>query len=89
MTTSWRRVDQVLDRRLPDGIMLLHVERGDPVVVTGPGLDVWDALAQPSSVRALAERFAARYDVGVDQIEGDLLPLLEDLEARALVTRSP
>jgi hypothetical protein len=89
MTDRWQRADEVLSRRLPDGVIVLSLHRGDPLVVTGPGGELWDLLADERStsevVAALAEHFGAEPTTVHDEI----VPLLHDLRERGLLVTGP
>ena len=53
--------------------------------VEGTALRIWEALAQPTSVRALVERLVARYEVEPARCRREVLAFLEQLLAQGLV----
>lgn len=88
MTTVWARGRGVAWRRVSGGAVLLPPAAAEPILVTGPGAVVWELLATPSDLPALAESISTEYGVNVDQVGSDLTPFLEALADCAVVTRS-
>ncbi|MCU0268916.1 MAG: PqqD family protein [Acidimicrobiales bacterium] len=84
--TRWVRSAQVLERLLPHGILLLALDGDEPILVTGPGPDLWHVLDEPRTLAELAGLLGARYDADADVVARDLAPVLERLEASRLVT---
>ncbi len=79
--TRFRRRQEALWRRVPDGVIVLQPS-GDPVSVTGPGRALWDALAVGGTRTELARRLSSTFDVEehravevVDEVLGHLVDL--------------
>ena len=89
MTDRWQRADDVLSRRLPDGVIVLSLQTGDPLVVTGPGGALWDLLAEARTTPDLVAALADRYGKDEGEVRGDIVPLLHDLRDRRLLTNEP
>ena len=87
--TRWTRSDQVISRRVPDGVLVLLLPDGDPELVTGPGGQLWDLLATPTTVADLTVALASRYDHDPTVVERDLRQIIDDLADRALVVAAP
>lgn len=75
----------VLWRRSGDRVLLMPTASLDVCVLDGPGLALWEALAEPAALRDVAVRLGARYDVPPERVVADLEPVLDDLERRQLV----
>ena len=88
-TTRWTRSDRVISRRLPDGVLVLLLPDGEPELVTGPGGQLWDLLAMPTSVTDLTVALAASYDHDPTVVGHDLRRIIHDLRDRDLVVVAP
>jgi len=64
---------------------ILHLTSGTYYSLNPTGARVWAFLSQPVSVRTLRQRLLAEYDVSTDRLERDLLVLLGQLHAAALI----
>lgn len=87
--TTWVANPRVLNRRLPDGVLLLAVSGGDPAFLQGTAEELWDLLVAPITLDALAETMADRHGVTAAVVRADLRDALDDLTARGLVLREP
>lgn len=50
--------------------------------------DIWNGLAERRSPRRIAEDLSVKYDVSLDQAEGDVSRILHEMEAAGLVVRA-
>ncbi len=66
-------------------VVLMHVESGRFFTLTGTGQRVWELIAEPISIDALAERLAGEYDVEPETCRNDVLEICRQLEASALI----
>src|SRR2546425_3216530 len=64
---------------------ILHLTSGTYYSLNPTGARVWTFLSAPISVRTLRQRLLAEYDVSTDRLERDLLALLGQLHAAALI----
>jgi len=89
MTDRWQRAEEVLSRRLPDGVIVLSLHAGDPVVVTGPGGELWDLLVDERSTGEIVAALAAHYGIEPGDVRDEIVPLLHDLHARGVLAADP
>jgi hypothetical protein len=59
----WRRAEATLWRRTLDGIVVLPVDRCEPLALRGPAAGIWELLAQPMTLSELLDAIAATYGV--------------------------
>lgn len=92
-SNRWRRSETVLWRALTDGVVLLPAADPDttvePVVVTGPGLDIWRLLASPQTADELADALRGTYTDADDRLHGDVMAVLDQLARRGLLEAAP
>lgn len=55
------RRDDVLERTLLDGVLVLAPGQADPTALRGSAAVLWDLLRRPSTTDELLEHLAARY----------------------------
>lgn len=65
--------------------VILHLRDGIYYGLDAVGTFVWQRLAEPRSIAGLVDDVVARYDVGRERCEKDLLALIDELAARGLV----
>jgi hypothetical protein len=83
----WARNDAVLWRRSGAAIVLKLPKDTEIVALEHSGHALWEALAEPATLRQLVLRLGDGYDVAAEVIEQDLRAVLEDLERRDFVRR--
>lgn len=88
MTIRWVRSEQVLWRRVADGVLLLLPDDDKPVHLMGSAGLLWELLASPLSVEEAAESMASAFGITTDLAEGDIRPFLGELAARCVVRQS-
>lgn len=85
MWSVQRRADVVW--RTAPGFLVVAAPAGELSVVTGPGAEVWELLAEPiefdEAVRVLGERFG----VEVEVVRRDLESFVESMIAKGYVDR--
>lgn len=77
---------RVLHRATLDGVVLLNLDGGDPVLLTGPGASLWAAL-ETGPVRRddLVATVAAEYRVEPGLVAGDLEGVVDQLHGLGVV----
>jgi hypothetical protein len=82
----WRRREDVVNRTVVDGVLVLGPTGAEPVTLEGTALTVWQALEEPRSlddlVRILSEQFSPAPSLG-----SDVAGLLVELEAAGLISQ--
>lgn len=73
------RADDVLWRRLLDGVLVLAGAASEPVRIASPGDAVWYLLAQPVTVEEMVETIAELFDAPADAVAADVHRVLEVL----------
>ena len=82
-----QRSERTLWRRTTRGLVVLP-PRGEPIVVSGPAVPIWELLAEPVTAEELSERLAARFAVPAHRVLSQILPVLRRLrDAGAVVDR--
>ncbi len=64
---------------------ILHLTSSTYYSLDPVGARIWSLLGHPIEVRALRDRILAEYEVAPDRLERDLLGLLGQLAAAALI----
>ena len=71
----------------PDGVVFLHVGRGDVFSSNRIGARIWRGLIDQEPPSIVTAEIAREYRVGPDQAERDATAFLTDLEAQGFLTR--
>jgi hypothetical protein len=79
----------VLFRNLPDGVVLLSIDGGDPLFLGGPGALLWSLLAEPTGVEEAAVILADAHQADPEMVRADIEPLLDELARLGVVRASP
>jgi hypothetical protein len=79
--TVLRRNADLLLAAVPPGYVLLDVEAARYVDLNVSAAAVWDLLETPTTLRSLCTALGARFDVGQEQCEAEVLDLLGQLLA--------
>jgi hypothetical protein len=80
-----KRVD-VLERRLPAGVLLLPVDGDDVTLLAGTGGQLWGLLTEPRSTGELTDELARRYAGDANTIRADIEAALAALRRDGLVS---
>ena len=84
---SWVRAENVLWRRLCGVVLLLRVDQGEPMAVTGPGADLWDVLEEPVTASAACTLLSRVYLAEPAEVTTDIGRLLAELAELGLVAQ--
>lgn len=68
-----------------DEVVILHLDQGIYYGLNPVGALVWQLLAQPRTVAELCAAIVQEFEVELKRCEQDILALLCDLQARALI----
>ena len=85
----WVRSERVLFRNLPDGVMLLSIDGGDPLFLGGPGALLWSLLAEPTGVEEAVEVLAEAHEADPETVRADIEPVFDELARLGVVRASP
>lgn len=81
-------VEDVLSRRTVDGVVLLRVQGGEPVVVTGGGATLWNLLERGIvGQQEAASAVAATYAAPPELVAEELGEVIDDLQRRGFLVR--
>ena len=72
---------ELIGAPIDDELVLLHVERGEYISLSGAGPDLWSCLEVPRSVSELVDHVCQTYQVTRDQALADVQAFLSDLHA--------
>lgn len=75
----------VYARPFGDELVLLEFGRGEYFALDEIGARIWHMLEAGTDLAAIATQIATDYDVGAEQALTDILALVRDMHARALV----
>lgn len=81
---AYRRSSGVLSRRVGEEVIVASAE-GDPYLLTGTGLTIWNLLSTPRTVPQLVRELSATYGAPPAAVRSDVEPFLADLISRGLV----
>lgn len=65
--------------------VIINLSTGVYYSLTGSGLEAWTWIEQGHSLGAVAEAFASRYEIPLEQAEGDVRQLAEQMLKEGLV----
>jgi hypothetical protein len=83
-STRWVRCPAVVWRAAPGWLVVADPD-GRIVRAEGPAPEIWDLLAEPSTVDAMAEELAERYGTAPDVVRPDVARFVADLADRGVV----
>lgn len=76
---------EVLARPVADEAVLLHLASGTYYALDAVGARAWQLLARGDTLGEVCDAMVAEYEVEHAQVEHDILALVEQLAAHALV----
>jgi hypothetical protein len=79
-----RRADDVLARRLPERLVLLHPASGRYYTLDEVGARIWELADGSRTSDEIAEELAREYDAPRDTIRADVAELLGELRGERL-----
>jgi hypothetical protein len=80
----YRRSLGVLSRRVGEEVIVAG-EEGDPYLLTGTGLTIWNLLRTPRTETELVQELSEAYGAPRAAVSSDVQPFLADLISRGLV----
>jgi Coenzyme PQQ synthesis protein D (PqqD) len=80
----WQRDERTLARSAPGLVVLLGEAGGDPIVLRGTGVAVWEALDRPQGTDELA-RLAAKFNGDLGAVRSDIEPVIARLGAAGVL----
>ena len=83
--TRLRLAEQVVTHALEDTLALLDVNTGVYYTIDGVGVLLGDMFGAGVTLRQVAQRICAEYDVEEEEVVADLIELADDLLAEGLV----
>lgn len=75
----------VVSRRLGDEIVLVHLGTNQIYRLNATGARFWELAAEGLDEQAIAARLRAEFDVGDEQVRGEIAAMVERLAAEGLV----
>jgi hypothetical protein len=81
---AYRRSAGVLSRRVGEEVIVASAE-GDPYLLTGTGLAMWNLLRTPRTVSELVRELSVTYGAPPADVGSDVEPFLAELVSRGLV----
>jgi hypothetical protein len=84
LDVAYRRASTVLSRRVGQE-MIVASAVGEPHLLTGTGVAIWNLLRTPRTVSELVRELTAAYGAPHASVSSDVQPFLADLVSRGLV----
>jgi Coenzyme PQQ synthesis protein D (PqqD) len=84
-SARFRVCPHVSVQAMPDGLVLLHLDRGTAFRLNATGQIIWDLAAQSQPLDAMVQRLSAAFPVSRGQLERDVAALLADLISHELL----
>lgn len=76
-STVIRRADVLW--RIAPGFLAVSTVDGEALTAGGPAAEIWQLLAQPTTVDELCTQLAARHAIEAAQVRADVTPFLTEL----------
>lgn len=83
-----KRSDAILSARIGQDLVLMNPASGAYCGLDAIAAEIWERLAEPTTVRALCESLVIDYDAETGAIERDVLALLNGMAEQHLVEES-
>ena len=80
--------ENVVSRELEGEAVILNLESGVYFGLNAVGTRIWALIQEHGSLRMVLEAMQEEYEVAPQELENDLLQLIEQLQARGLVSLS-
>lgn len=68
-----------------DGLAMMNVETGKYLMLDQIGAVIWEALARPIRITDLVDDLHAKFEVGREQCEADVMTFLRTLHDKGLL----
>ena len=79
------RSDNIASTIIDGEGVIINLSTGVYYSLTGSGLEAWTWIEQGHSLGAVAEAFASRYEISLEQADGDVRQLAEEMLKEELV----
>jgi len=79
------RSSDILFSEMPEGTVLMSIEKGSYYGLDEVGARVWSLLEEPRNAKSLRDRLLAEYEVDSETCARELNDLLEKLNAQGLI----
>lgn len=89
LSSTVARNTEVVAADLDDGLVMMSIEQGKYFDVSGIGPRIWELLAQPITVAAIANTIQAEYEVDEPTCQADMLAFVSELLHLKLVSLHP
>ena len=86
-TAAYRLQDSVLESRLGDETVLLHIERGTYFGIDSIGTWLWDRLKAGNTVNNLVAATREEFSNGPETVEDDVLDFIRQLLVNDLIEK--
>lgn len=80
----WHASPRQIACTLPDGAVLLHLDRGLYFSLNETGAEVWEMLGEPSPLDQILSRMRTRHPDAPESLDDDVRALLVELERHDL-----
>lgn len=84
-STVFKKSVRQVSCQINEEVAILDLERSLYFGLEGVGVQIWEALEQPSSVAALCDGISGAFDVSREECEKDVVQLLADLQSEGLI----
>ena len=80
-----RRSSDVMASEVENELVMMDIDRGMYYALNAVGSDIWERIAQPSTVADLCTQLRQVYAVDAATCEADVLAVLNDMAANGLL----
>lgn len=80
-----RRSSDVMASEVENELVMMDIDRGMYYALNAVGSDIWERIAQPSTVADLCAQLQQVYAVDAARCEADVLAVLNDMAANGLL----
>jgi Coenzyme PQQ synthesis protein D (PqqD) len=77
--------DEQVSCDLAGEAVILHLKSAQYFGLNEVGARIWNLIQEPKTVGAVLDTVLEEYDVALNQLEGDLLALLEEMANKELI----
>ncbi|HLO78507.1 MAG TPA: PqqD family peptide modification chaperone [Magnetospirillum sp.] len=85
MSGTIRRADNILAAALDDTLLMMSVEKGLYIGISGVGPRIWELLEHPTAEAAVIAALLAEYEVDADTCATQVAAFLAGLRERGLL----
>lgn len=80
----WQRDDGWAGSEIEDSFVMVNIDTGKYVALNATAAAVWEALAEPCSADAIAERLQGRFAVAPDECQSAVTALLAKMHGLSM-----